>query len=390
MPNYKVLVVAVENASRWIPGVTAGQLDTLRPLIKSMKVALDALASANGYAWTLDYLGAPIAELGADLRNHLPSNNPSPVPGSALVAVASEASRAAKTVVTDRYDPANRIPIVFTVVSYPKDEGLEDVPRISGVSRDLGNTAADCLRQCTRYCTVHVTRTLRVHWIHRKGLLQANWAHDNIMKSLPPTVIHNPKSDRHQINSAGFPDYLAEVENLPQNPSGRLERALFLIPDDLVGASAREIITAAQNDPKRIPVFVQQPELVDADPQYTGRSGALAGYGVTPEWVGVRTAKQVDQVLRNPDAAVTPRIEFPLTSDFVFRINPQVAQDLLPPLGPPGGPPPDGVGAAKAGARKAPAKAKPARKAQATKGKAKTAKKGATRARRSARRRPGK
>jgi len=107
---------------------------------------------------------------------------------------------------------------------------------------------------------------------------------------------------------------------------GSQRTGLFMIPDDLVGTCAAQIIRVAHA--RRIPTFFQQLEWVCKGDWNTQGPYGLAGHGVTPRWIGENAATVVDPVLRNPDAATDRDVVYPTDRDLRFWINSDAATQL--------------------------------------------------------------
>ena len=122
---------------------------------------------------------------------------------------------------------------------------------------------------------------------------------------------------------ADWNDIAQALGKLPTKPK---QAGFLMIPDALVVARAADCIGIVQEG-KRIPVFVQQLEWV-CPGWDTGGPYALAGYGVTPRWVGEELAEIVDDVLDDPEAASKRAVEFPPGHEFQFWYNPEVVQQL--------------------------------------------------------------
>ncbi len=324
MPDNKyILVVAVGD-----PSLPPSQQDALRPLIPSMKATVDGLAGGS-YSPKYDYAVAPLGGLQAAIQGHLGPPKP-----DVIFTVASAATKAARDVV--RSDPkATGIPIVFTVVSEPDAEpagdpfippGTPRAERITGVSRGLVQSAREAVDRFIR--VVH--RPLHVHWIHRQGLHQGNKAHTEITKPPPLPMSHS----RHHPPTPDCNGMVQKIQqNIPPNtsPSGPLN-ALFLIPDDLVGSCAGQMIKSAHDPSRKIPTLVQQLEWVCRGPDRPFGPPALAGWGVKPEWVGTKAGGHVHKVILRPDDAKTLPVLTPSDADREFWINLKVAQNLNVPL----------------------------------------------------------
>ena len=363
MPDKRILIVAVGDA------LPETQQDKLRPLIPSMKKTVLALAGKT-YSPHFDYAVAGLGGLQTAIASYLdpPSTKP-----DVIFAIASEATKAARDVV--RNDPrASGIPIVFTVVSEPDQEPQGDpfapspprAERITGVSRGLVQSAREAVSKFTQV----VNRTLHVHWIHRQGLFQGDRAHTNITNP-PPLPMQHSRHYPKAPNCNGMLD--AIKQNIPPNTSPTEPLAgLFLIPDDLVGCYAGEMIRCAHDPSRKIPTLVQQLEWVCRPPDDPMGPPAFAGYGVTPEWVGTKAGDYVHKIILTPDEAKRLDVLTPLDGDREFWINLQVAQDLNVPLYHPL--PKWAKPCPSQGSRGAAAKAKAPRGA-ATKGPAKKAKK---------------
>lgn len=331
MPNNtkNILIVAVGD-----PNLPLAQQDALRPLIPSMKATVGQLA-AGSYTPKFDYA---VAKLGPSpsnellhqaIQDHLGLPKP-----DAIFTVASAATKAARDVV--RSDPrASGIPIVFTVVSEPDREpqgdpftppGAPRAERITGVSRGLVQSARETVK---RFKGV-INRPLHVRWISRQNLHQADRAHTEITNPPPLKITHT----RHHPPTPDCDGMVYVIENnLPPNtsPQGPLT-SLFLIPDDLVGSCAGQMIKSAHDPARKIPTLVQQLEWVCRSPQDPMGPRALAGYGVTPEWVGTKAGGHVHKVILIPDDARSLPVLTPSDADREFWINLDVAGALGVPL----------------------------------------------------------
>ncbi len=412
MPNNtkSILIVAVGD-----PSLRPAQQDALRPLIPSMKATVGSLAGGS-YTPSYDYAVVPLGPgpsnqaLHAAIQSYLGPPKP-----DVIFTIASEATKVARDVV--RSDSrASGIPIVFTVVSEPDHQppgdpfipGTPRAERITGVSRGLVQSARETVK---RFKDV-INRPLHVHWIHRQDLHHANRAHTEITKPPPLAITHS----RHHPPTPNCDGMVSVIEHtLPPNtsPHGPLA-GLFLIPDDLVGSCAGRMIGSAHDLSRRIPVLVQQLEWVCRSPQDPMGPPALAGYGVTPVWVGTKAGGHIHKVILNPDDAKSLDVQTPSNADREFWINLGVADVLGVPLVEPlpawAKPCPQPTGAAAAAAKlkaarpaaaKGPAKkpkkkaakapkGKPSWKARAKKRTPKAAKKTEARRKRRARRRPRK
>ncbi len=182
-----------------------------------------------------------------------------------------------------------------------------------------------------------------------------------------------------------------------------------MIPDDLIGRYAPQIIASAHDPSRKIPTFVQQLEYVESDPTDPQKPCAFARYGLTAETMGDEAADYVDKVLRDADQASTLPVKYP--SKFEFWINCTVAGQLgiavppnvlaqadrtFPPFQPAAAQavptrapaPARTKTTTKPKRRKLAAKRPAARKTRSRKAPARGAKPAASRAKRSARRRP--
>ena len=398
-----VLIALVGN-----PVHTASQHDALRPLLKAFKDELKRLAG-GAYDPKCCYVAAPLGS-GPDngylqdaIRAAIKEERP-----HVIVPIASAATRAAKDVV-DRDYAGDRIPIVFTVVSDPKGEGIIDgKPRITGVSRDLIKTAPDAVEGFADM----LGRPCHIYCCFRPGLHQAECAWREINARPPATVTLH----REDIPGNDCQSFVQAVDKIPPVVDSQ-RTGLFMIPDDLVGRCAPDVIRAAHG--RKIPTFFQQLEWVCPGKGTAGPPFAPGGYGVTAEWVGRETAGYVHPVIERPDPdAATRDPRYPRKDERQFRVNENVAQDDLGLKTPPGAspcepgparqarpeavvkeaPPKAGKGAPAARTRAAaseaappkaprkPAKRKPAAKGKpAKKGRAAKAKKTAGRRKRTAR-----
>ena len=184
------------------------------------------------------------------------------------------------------------------------------------------HTAKDCVRRF-KQC---VAGPLRVHWIHRHGIHQAVKSHAELTaKGALPA---GQSTQRHQVIGTDCQSILQVIRaQLPPNvPPPQQRTGLFLIPDDLIGRCAPQIIQTAQDPSRKIPVFVQQLEYVEPDPANPQKPCALAGYGLTAETMGDEAADYLDQVVRDPDQASSLPVKFP--QNFEFWINRTVAAQL--------------------------------------------------------------
>jgi len=360
------------------PAHTAARHDTLRPIVKGLKAHLKELAG-TAYNPQFRYAAAPLGpgpgtgHLEAEIRKALQKERP-----HVMVPIASAATRAAKAVV-DADCPADRIPIVFTVVSEPKKEGfIDEVPRITGVSRSLVKTAPDAVERLADM----LGRPCHVYCCFRPGLSQAERAWNEINTRRPADVTLH----REDIKGNDCRDFVQSVKSIPPKVNSQ-RTGIFMIPDDLVGRCAPDVIKAAHGG--GIPTFFQQLEWVCPGKNAAGPPFAPGGYGVTADWMGKETADKVHPVILgpDPDAATTPP-RYPREDELQFLVNEKVAGGLglnIPPGAIPCQPTPPVEGppsraaitalpkAAPTRGAKKPAKKRPAPKRRAT-GKGKRAK----------------
>ena len=92
------------------------------------------------------------------------------------------------------------------------------------------------------------------------------------------------------------------------------------------------MISSAHDLARKIPTLVQQLEWVCRDPQDPMGPPALAGWGVTPEWVGIKAGGYVHKVIQRAEDAKTLRVLTPDDPDREFWINKDVATTLGVPL----------------------------------------------------------
>jgi hypothetical protein len=329
MPDKRILIVAVGD-----PSLSPAQQEALRPLIPAMQGTVRSLA-AGSYTPIFDYAVAPLGPgpnnqaLQSAIQNRLGPPKP-----DVIFTIASAATKAARDIVRGDAE-ADGIPIVFTVVSEPDKEppndpfippGTPRLERITGVSRGLVQSAREAVK---RFKDV-IDRPLHIHWISRQNLHQAKRAHTEITK--PP-----PLPTTHFGHHPPTPDCKGMVHvienNLPLNTSSKGPLpGLFLIPDDLVGSCAGDMIRSAHDPARKIPTLVQQLEWVCRAPQDPTGPPALAGWGVTPEWVGTKAGGYVHTVIQSPDDARSLPVLTPSNADRKFWINMDVAATLGVPL----------------------------------------------------------
>lgn len=313
MPEKRSILMALVGNPRH----TASQHNALRPLLKAFKDALKGLAGA-AYEPDWWYAAAPLGPGpdNGDLQDAIRAEIKRRGRPHVIVPIASGAARAAKAVVDQDYS-TDRIPIVFTVVSDPVGEGIHNgIPRITGVSRNLIKTAPDAV---DRFAAL-LGRPCHIYCCFRPGLHQAECAWGEITARPPAQVtLHREDIPGNDCNS-----FVHTVNQIPPRVDSQ-RTGLFMIPDDLVGRCAPEVVRAAHG--RGIPTFFQQLEWV-CPGNYSARGPfAPGGYGVTAEWVGKETAAYVDPVIRdpNPDAANRDPL-YP--SKYQFWVNEQVAHGL--------------------------------------------------------------
>ncbi len=334
----RILIVAAGN-----PDLSDAQQDTLRPLIPYTKDALTAMGYFPSYA---PYAVAPLGPgtstnaLETKIANLL---DPKP---DMILTIASAATKAAKRVVKNN-DSAQGIPIVFTVVSLPEVESANPnnaapdpadpicpppprAERITGVSRKLVGTA----RGAVERFAACLNNNCNIHWCCRPKLHQAMEA-ERLIEAPPP--LQGVKWSPHYMQATDCAPFLHTITDpgqIPPNvplPMGGTLTGLFLIPDDLIGSCAHDIISTAQSPSRRIPVFVQQLEYVCPEFNHGNQAGpfAMGGYGVSPKWIGDNAAILIDEILQNgPDHPKNVPVKFPDRTDLLFRINPAVVKQL--------------------------------------------------------------
>jgi hypothetical protein len=348
----KVLVVAVEDVFNPIyeVGLDPAKVGTLRPLIRTLKEALDHLVGKTNYL--MDYIAAPIGTMPPGPVEPPPRVPPgllyavhqyniySPPEPDVIVTVASAATRTARSVFP-RPIFGHGVPIVFTVVSLP-DQEPEGNPlvdpktmkgkQITGVSRSLVQTVCASVTRFTQ-C---LPPPLAIHWVRRYDLFQAERAEEFLYActlpagfSLAPHVLEYEAQSWEPIRAI-----LEDPGRLPPTAGQKNARTgLFLIPDDVVVGLAPDVINSAQHPDRKIPAFVQQIELVK--PPTAGepdRPCAFAGYGLPPETIGLHAANLVERLFREPLQASEIPVVFP--ENFEFWVNTAVAKELgivLPP-----------------------------------------------------------
>ncbi len=315
LPPKHILLVAVDD-----PAGDPTTWDANRPLIRDLKNKVRQLCNGiynEQYTYAIDALG-PSATNSADngkiqdkIRRQLKQQM-----ADVIMPIASAATKAAKAVVDQDYS-ANRIPIVFTVVSRPIEEGIMDgTPRITGVSRNLVDTASlavDKFAAC-------FNGPCDIYWWTRP-IPQNQLATCNITDSSHSNVTLYPiplQPNANRMYDCG--SLLQFVKGIPRGAG------LFMIPDDLVGECAGAVIRQARS--QGVPTFFQQLEWVCP----AGRSGAFApaGYGVPTGWVGAKAAEYIFQALQNANNATSTNLPFlkPSADELQFKVNTSEAKHL--------------------------------------------------------------
>ncbi len=315
----RILVVAVESTYQRLTDSTPKKPRDLRPLVKYMEDKLKKPA-------TIVAVAAPRNRLKNDIKEEL-----SKYTYDVIVSIGSSPTKFAKEALDEmsKEDPAKRIPIVFTAVSEPLEQGFvtrnpEDGKlygnRLTGDSRGLQQWLLDCAERFSGF----FQGDSDLYWIHRPDIYPSDAAHKELMKSgaLPPDV--RPQPIEVQPGAAWNDIARALRDQLPTKP--KKAAGFFMIPDPLVVAHAADCIRIVQEE-KGIPAFVQQLEWVCPGWNTEGPY-ALAGYGVTPQWVGEKVAAHVNKILDNPNEASRRPVGFPTDPDFKFWYNPDVAKQF--------------------------------------------------------------
>jgi ABC-type uncharacterized transport system substrate-binding protein len=302
MAMQKILSVAIADRVRYIPDVVHDPaFNTLRRIIRSLTGALLKLGALP----PMDYVEGPP---GSALEKAIAAQAD---PDTLIFTVSDLATRAAQAAVRSGADP-NAPPIVFAVVSDPVEQNIVTTEtgvrtnRTTGISTSLLQTILECAH---RFCTLSAAagnQSFTIHYMHR-GPAQshsADEAHKLLQNDpqLRPILQHYPL----ELND----DPVKTIDTLfPMNLPGQMRHGFLLTPDALFYARRDALIAAAHR--RKIPTFVQDPDLVDpANP-----AGPIAGFGLPAETTAKYAADYVAQVFNNPDLANTlpilrPAMEF--------------------------------------------------------------------------------
>jgi len=332
-------------------------LSDARPLLLYMQRTLVKRLQDDGDALVIDYVfgrrdpqaGQPT--LADSLRDYIyrdPRFTKDRRLPDVIVPIASAPTRAAREVVRSMspHGWPLRVPIVFTVVSDPEhepqndplvDPGTHRGDGITGVSRKLIQTAREALERFR----LLLGDNDEIHWFYKADLHQANAAHNFLIGFSPspgsgpppPPADTKPHEFRGRIGKHEILLNIRDREVLPPNdPQGRTRTGLLLIPDELMVSIASDVIKAAYE--KKVPTFVQQLEWVCPGEWNPEGPYALAGYGVSPEWIGRKAGERVYEVLRDKRKASELPVLSPENdpSALEFWINEDVANDLAIPI----------------------------------------------------------
>lgn len=329
----RLLAVAVGEKGLPLSNVNVGadpKINELRPIIQRVGFHLREILEkvSNQYDLKIDYAeGRPEHwdnptrsaddDLAANIRRLLASGP------DVILSVSSAATKVAQAVLKSGIDLAAK-PLIFTVVSEPVMEGIVDFEtgqrtnRTTGISTSLAQTVVEC---ATRFYLMFSDQApkFKVHFVYRdeRYCHVAFNAHKRLDENAPQhikKIIEGHKLNYDENPNEGIKRSLDKYSN-----GTTIQHGLLLSPDDRMFASRRGIISYALD--KRIPTFVQHPDLDESDP-----NGPLAGFGLSSDTIGRLAADYAFRVLQNPDNANTLPVLRP--TDFRFKVSPAVSKRL--------------------------------------------------------------
>jgi hypothetical protein len=215
-----------------------------------------------------------------------------------ILTVASAPTRSARDARSSIERTTPRTPIVFTVVSQPVDEKFlqdETKPdqRITGVSSSLAHIAGKGARRF--YDKLKPTNPpFTIYCLFRDGGIHSRTARKKVEdEHLPNMTVIEVGTWEEAVKKIQDPSAIPPNQKAAPKQSG-----IFILPDETLYANRAAIIRAAHDPARLVPVFVQDPDVVNE-----GGNPAYGAYGLSGTTIGAVAAEYAYLILRDPAMA---------------------------------------------------------------------------------------